>query len=106
MLTVGEEAVADSQVFRFCNQCAKPTVEDFTAGQLCSKPNTKARPGKAALLLLKRQIRSHNPRLGGDTPLATTAGPSLCFFRSSCLHSAEKGESVSSVSTFFLFFQV
>ena len=25
-------------------------------------PNTKARPGIAALLLLKRQIRSHNPR--------------------------------------------
>jgi hypothetical protein len=36
--------------------------------------------------------------------LATTAGPSLCFFRSSCLHSAEKGESVSLFTDIFLFF--
>ena len=34
-------------------------------------------------------------------PLATTAGPSSCFFRSSCLSSAGMGESVSGTHIFF-----
>lgn len=88
-----------SAVFVFVNQCAKSNSGRSPSGR---KFLTMQKRGQvAALLLLKRQIRSHNPRLGDDTPLATTAGPSLCFFRSSCLSSAEKGESVSTFRNFF-----
>ena len=63
----------------FSNQM---NVDDLR--ELNVKEPKQKRGQVAALLLLKRQIKSHNPRFGGDTPLATTAGPSLCFFRSSC----------------------
>ena len=37
-------------------------------------------------------------------PWQPPPSPSLCFFRSSCLHSAEKGQSVSSFRDIFFFF--
>jgi hypothetical protein len=56
-------------------------------------------------LVTEEANKEPQPQVPAVTPpWQPPPNPSLCFFRSSCLHSAEKGENVSSFADYFRFF--